>query len=352
MQNQFDSRKSFSSQVNARELIYENGPRITYDFYFKIFGLVSTGLDFQQKYGPIKQDKTPVRMKRLYCQFVCSLLWFFTIRGFALMFISDRELQVMMGDLTGYWNDYRMYYLMPMFYYSLQAAITATVFLSKENTLAWLVPFLSVNQLQNSSSYVNRYDPTKHKTRTRFFVTINMGITMFVTGAIAWLYYDTAWNNMDELTFRYWLPWLAVHVLWFFYMAGITQFVSSYFNLVCLMISKRFAEVCKDIEILAESDPGPPGSKNNALTQMYFEHNEVCELVDESNKFWNAYIFFTFMTHIPCNCYALYNLFFAQFDTLLSVVTWTTFFHTLFILAIVSVSAANVSAEVNLVEYD
>lgn len=98
--------------------------------------LISTGLDFGQRYGPIKQDKTSTNLKRLYCQFVCLLLWFFAIRSFVLMFITDREIQLMLGDLSSFWNDYRMYYLMPTFYYSLQAAIIATVFLRNEQDVS------------------------------------------------------------------------------------------------------------------------------------------------------------------------------------------------------------------------
>ena len=99
-------------------------------------------------------------------------------------------------------------------------------------------------------------------------------------------------------------------------------------------------------EALAESDPGPLGSKNNALSTLYYEHNEICELVDESNSFWQSFIFFNYMCHIPCNCYALYNLFFADFDDLLAIVTWTVFLHTILFLAFISLSAADVSAEV------
>jgi hypothetical protein len=122
----------------------------------------------------------------------------------------------------------------------------------------------------------------------------------------------------------------------------------TYFNLICLMLAKRFGVVCKDIEALAEQENGPPGSKNNALTTLYFEHNEVCELVDEANVFWQSYVFFTYMSYIPCACYALYNLFFADFDDLLAVVTWTSFFQTIFLIGYISVSAAGVSAEVGL----
>ena len=157
----------------------------------------------------------------------------------------------------------------------------------------------------------------------------------------------TAWENMDMTSFQLFVPWIAIQTLWVFYMSGINMFTMTYFNLICLILSNRFKQVCKDIEALAESDPGPIGSKNNALSTLYYEHNEICELVDESNNFWQSFIFFNYMCHIPCNCYALYNLFFAEFDDLLAIVTWTVFLHTLLFLGFVSLSAADVSAEVN-----
>ena len=301
MTAQYDQRKG------VKDWLYEYKPAIKYDLYFKIFGLISTGLDFSQKIGPIKQDRTSTKLRRLYCQFVCVLLWFFAIRSFVLMFIWDRSLQVMLGDLTGYWNDYRIYYLMPMLFYGLQSAIASTIFLNKEDDLAWLVPFLSMKQVQNPKDINEFYNPKNHKWRILVMIGINSGIVFLFTSSILMLYYNTTSRNMDEATFLLWLPWLVLHVMWFFYMAGITMFMMTYLNLICAMLSKRFAQVCKEIETLAESDPGAPGSKNNALTQLYYEHNEVCELVDEANTFWQSYVFFTYMTYIPCSCYALYK---------------------------------------------
>lgn len=237
---------------------------------------------------------------------------------------------------------------MPTFYYALQAAITSTVFLRNEAELAWLVPFISVKQVQSSQSRTHKYDASNHETRTRITILLSNCVVVTATGLIAVLYLNTAYENMDFDTFRLFLPWIAVQVLWVFYMAGMNMFTMTYFNLICLVLANRFKQVCKDIEALAESDPGPPGSKNNALTTLYYEHNEICELVDESNNFWQSFIFFTYMTYIPCNCYALYNLFFAEFDDLLAIVTWTVFLHTILFLAFISLSAADVSAEVRL----
>lgn len=88
---------------------------------------------------------------------------------------------------------------------------------------------------------------------------------------------------------------MVFQIVWYFYLAYINYLVVAYFNLVCLMISKRFKTVCEEIETLADAEPGAPGSKNDQINQLYFDHNEVCELVDESNSFWQSYIFCTFM---------------------------------------------------------
>lgn len=56
-------------------------------------------------------------------------------------------------------------------------------------------------------------------------------------------------------------------------------------------------------------------------------------------------MFFTYMCYIPCACYELYNLFFAEFDDLLGTVIWTVFLHGTFVIGFVSISAADVSAQ-------
>ncbi len=33
-----EQRKGFNPQTANRDVIYENGPKVSYDFYFKIFG--------------------------------------------------------------------------------------------------------------------------------------------------------------------------------------------------------------------------------------------------------------------------------------------------------------------------
>lgn len=71
----------------------------------------------------------------------------------------------------------------------------------------------------------------------------------------------------------------------------------TYFEVVTNMISKRFREIAVKIEQLAEKDNAAPGSKNTELMNLYADHNEACELVDETNAFWNGYTFLTYIRY-------------------------------------------------------
>lgn len=184
---------------------------------------------------------------------------------------------------------------MPSFFLSLQCALCCSIFLTKEKELNWIVPFLSIRQLQIRNARVTM-DHTMHNARINIMIFCVWIITLGSTAAVSFKTFETAWESFDESTFRLWIPWMIFQIVWFFYLVYISYIVVSYFNLVCLMISKRFNTVCNEIEQLADSDPGPIGSKNDQINQLYFDHNEVCELVDESNSFWQTYIFSTFMT--------------------------------------------------------
>ena len=91
--------------------------------------------------------------------------------------------------------------------------------------------------------------------------------------------------------------------VWYFYLAYINYLVVAYFNVICLFIAKRFKVVCNDIEELANSKPGKPFSQGSQVNQLHFNHNVVCELVNESNGFWRFYILSTFMWVLPSSLF-------------------------------------------------
>lgn len=72
---QFNNKdKHFSNQVSSKDLFFDNFKKVQYEFFFKIAGLLSTGLDLKQRYGPIKSDKSSVKLRRVYCRIICSLV--------------------------------------------------------------------------------------------------------------------------------------------------------------------------------------------------------------------------------------------------------------------------------------
>lgn len=346
MTNQFEQRKEKNNNSKeARGMLYESKPKLMYEFYLKLFGLIASGIDQEPRFGPIKGDRTSVKVRRLYCQLIIAMLWFFTVRGLVLMFVEDRSLEIIMGDISGFWNNYRMYYLMPQFYYALSCALVATTFLYKEKDYTWLIPFVSFNKnLSTSAAAI----PVGYRKRTIFFIITNLIIIAGITGSMSYLYYQTAFSNMDPHTFRLWLPWLVIQILWYFYMAGITMFTAVYFNLVALHVEAKFKKVSDEIEELAESEAGPPGSKDDDLIRLYYAHNDMCELVDESNSFWQLYLFYVIACYIPNFCYVMYTLFFADTDLLLKIFSWFVLVHTIYIMAWLTLSAASVSDEVSI----
>lgn len=389
-----NSRKAGLSPTHLIEKI----PSIRYDTYFAMFGMLSVQANVSPV-NPIQAgalraangvrndglNENPdisnllkrTKLRHVYCRLVNLFLWLMSLRSSILLFIRDRNLQLYMGDFTHYWNDYQMYYLFPMFFLSMYASITSTLFLNKQDKLEWLVPFFSVRQTLSMHQHSDRfYRITTRDFKIRIYLGIAFGmvsmhredswlitiqhILLFthcflslslqtyiavVTSAVGMTYFETA-QVVTEVPFAIAIVWTVVNSIWFFYMAGTLVFTMLYFNLVCKVIGQRFHHIAKDIERLTEQDTATPQAKCAALNSLYFEHNEVCELVDESNSFWAAHIFNSYAIFIPGACYALYCLFFAQWDPLLSATLWSVMSTTVAVVGFISLSAAGVASEV------
>ena len=345
MPHQFEQRQNFLRVPVKKEFFEPTVPKLSYEIYFKIFGVLSNDLKLGPQIESLRSNNNCFKLSRLYCITICVFLWLSTARVFILLFIEDKETQVRMGDITYFWNNYRLYYLIPNFFCGLHAALINTHFISKENDNAWLVPFVSATH--HSADHQRTLNPFyTYQTRTRLFILFNVSLICFTISFNFYTYYITYRDRLDDTTTQMYIPWMIFHLVWLFYNIGSVLFTTSYFNLVCKEVEKRFAIVSKEIEDLAESDPGQPGSKNEILMSLYFAHNELCELVDESNSYWQSYLFYTAISYIPCGCYLLYVLFFATMDNILLTYCVFTFIYSLIILIIIASSAADVSSEV------
>lgn len=78
--------------MDSKKQVFVNGlpvnsiPNIKYDTWFKLFGLITNGLDVQDtKAGAVKTKSAGSRLRAVYRGVVCALLWFIALRSIILM---------------------------------------------------------------------------------------------------------------------------------------------------------------------------------------------------------------------------------------------------------------------------
>lgn len=146
-------------------------PRIRYDAYFRLFGMIPRRVEQYLKSSGSKMRGTGL-MSRVYGRLISLMLWFLTLRTMALIFISDHETQIMLGDLTGFWTDDRICFLVPMAFFSLHAALIMSKWQSRGGELAWLVPYVSIRRARNSKEPIVSYNGDTVSMRYRTFTGI------------------------------------------------------------------------------------------------------------------------------------------------------------------------------------
>lgn len=335
------------------------------------------------------------RASSIYCRFVCLCLWFHVLRLLAGLVV---ERSIMTLDFY-YLGAYRIHFLIPALCLAIQAAAVSLIFIRNNEETNWLVPFYS------SKDYLIRsrsnFRPKMEDYTKRVNISIVLALLLAITSSISLSAYlihcvmqseamrsmwtmgsgsEMANSAADSITTtvasnavgaaaaggspgstsndvsatstmmteRTVLTILLVYdVLWAIYSTHICFLVSFYFNLICSIMKSRFHGISQIIEDLAESNTTKTTNQARKITTLYLEHNEACELLDESNDFWQYLIFFTYFTYIPAYCYCLYNLFFVDFEAWPSFITWVIHTHTGFIILLISFSAASVSTEVS-----
>lgn len=330
-----------------------------------------------------------------YCRAVCLAQWIYVCR-ILLGFFYTKSLFTL--DFY-YLGSHRAPFLVPAMCLAVQCASLSCVFFWNSDETNWLVPFFSSKDFLVRSR--SDFRPKMSDYNTRINVMIGIALTLatlswismsaffghiiFKSKAMHWLLVivlEYTGNShlllesapevySDGVTEQSYAPTtttrapplvgehaellesmalsvlLVTNVVWSIYMAYIGFLVACYFNLICSIMRARFHNIARVIEELAETNTSRTTQQARKITTLYLDHNEACELLDESNEFWQYLIFFTYFTYIPAYCYCLYNIFFVDFDSWNSFIAWTIQFHTGLIILIVSFSAANVSTQVS-----
>lgn len=329
------------------------------------------------------------KLRIIYCRLVCLCLWFYVLRVLAGLVVEKSYLTL---DFY-YLGTSRIHFLIPALCLAIQAASVSLIFIRNNYETNWLVPFYS------SKDYLIRsrsnFRPKIEDYTRRVNISVGMALVLALVSSISisayfvhcvmqseamkgmlemWTGTSAGGNEMVASVItasattpatinnqasgaigtnlnleRIVLTLLIVYdILWAIYSTYTCFLVSFYFNLICSIMKSRFHGISKIIEDLTESNTTKTTNQARKITTLYLEHNEACELLDESNEFWQYLIFFTYFTYIPAYCYCLYNLFFVDFEAWPSFITWVIHTHTGFIILLISFSAAGVSTEVSL----
>jgi hypothetical protein len=121
----------------------------TYYTYFKAFGWEKKFLYWLKKknieiFSPNRI--VPGKLSQIYPYFVCLFLWFFVLHLLFLIFTDKHQTHLYWGNITIFLQDYKLYYLLPKLLYTLQTAITATLFLINEREVYFQkIKFMFIN---------------------------------------------------------------------------------------------------------------------------------------------------------------------------------------------------------------
>lgn len=341
----------------------------------------STGANAQ------KAAKFGQKSREIYCRLVCLFLWLNVFRLGAGLLV---EKSLFTLDFY-YMGSTKMTFLIPALCLAIQVAAVSSIFIRNNEETNWLVPFYS------SKDYLIRsrsnFRPRMKDYTRRVNISVSLALMLAAISALSLSAYlihcafqsdafrtmygmslsstaaasqstsgsgslMTQQNNnvitspvgsvtMERIAL---LLLLLNNILWSIYSTFICFLVSFYFNLICSIMKARFHYISKIIEDLAESNTRKTTNQARKITTLYLEHNEACELLDESNDFWQYLILFTYFTYIPAYCYCLYNLFFVDFAPWPCFITWVIHTHMGFIILLISFSAAGVSTEVSIVQ--
>lgn len=332
------------------------------------------------------------RMRSFYCILVCVCLWLHVLRLLVGLLIEKSLITLDFYCLGAY----RIHFLIPALCLAIQAAAVSLIFIRNNDETNWLVPFYS------SKDYLIRsrsnFKPKIEDYTRRVNISVALALVLALISSISLSTYLIHCVGQSDLMLAHSGPGgapspastslattgssssssaapasstgskaqvagtgeltqmermvlaglLVYDVAWAIYSTYICFLVSFYFNLICSIMKSRFHGISKIIEDLAESNTTKTTNQARKITTLYLEHNEACELLDESNDFWQYLIFFTYFTYIPAYCYCLYNLFFVDFEAWPSFITWVIHTHTGFIILLISFSAAGVSTEVSI----
>lgn len=164
---------------------------------------------------------------------------------------------------------------------------------------------------------------------TPLFATLTWGLTSF--------------NRYTLSDFICWgIPWTILYgMFWPYYTCGIIVLPFAYFHSLCYYLKLRMETLNNQIKSIKSVL-----TLSKALPKIITDYHSVLNIVDRSNTFWRNFTALIYFSYIPLNCFLLYQLIFANIDSIIMVMLFIVLLEESFlVLSFMVLSAAMVNAE-------
>lgn len=263
-------------------------PQINIESYLISWGLLSSSINYSEsKYLKLRKLRN-ILLQR----FQLIFLWFLSFKLILCCFLRvDSRFRFYLGDASGFMGGPRTELATIFALWTLNGALIAFVFLinSKNKFMSKWLKIFEICESKNVDLSEHNFDEEmalKFHRRVHYTLIllrfIVYGSMIAAPPCFLWVY-ATRWPQ----TYNYsiWtLVWSLIAGLWIYRCQQTIQASLMLFHQICYYIKLKLQKLHEDFRRLSEE------IDLNKLSTLLKDHNEICELIFECNKFWKIFI--------------------------------------------------------------
>jgi hypothetical protein len=335
---------SFFHKSDRKRTPLETLPKVQVDSTLISWGLLSQPFESKASNGR-------GFWKRAHQMLILIFEWLMVLKWLYCLFMAEKHMNpVLIGDFVAYLPGKRIYYYLPLLFWTSIAATSATFFFMSrgKSELSWLKPFeVCKGKLKPEDIGLDSEGAAHFWQR----VLITLWISKFMIRNIAFIallvftfIFGKLWP--EEKLFPYGLVWALLSFIWVYYTIAIQFGVMAVFHQICYYLIVKFGkvnEIAKELESKENMDPKTSYEKINSFM---LDHNLICDEVRRYNKFWQFNMAFNFIVYVVIICFIINLILFAKLILIIRILLLISIFAFFGLFCITTFSAGAVANEV------
>jgi hypothetical protein len=289
--------------------------------------------------------------KRTHQILVLIFEWLMVLKWLYCLTMAEKYVNpVYIGDFVAYLPGKRIYYYLPLLFWTSIAAISATFFFMSrgKSELSWLKPFeVCKGKLKPEDIKLDSEGAAHFWQR----VLITLWISKFMIRNIAFiallvftLIFGKLWPE-DKL-FPYGLVWALLSFIWVYYTIAIQFGVMAVFHQICYYMIVKFDKVNQIAKELESNENMDPKTSYQKINSFMSDHNLICGEVSRYNKFWQYNMALNFIVYIFIICFIINLILFGKMIFIIRIILLVSIFAFFGLFCITTFSAGAVANEV------